>query len=364
MIQMEKQDSRLYGLDVLRIISMLLITIIHFCAYSLIMYDQNITTINHVFMSLMYTMSVVAVNAFVMITGYFQCDKKMNYKRIFALWFDVVTVSVLLFGIMLIINKGQFTPMQLIKSVFPVSTGHWWFLSAYLVLCLASPLLNALIQSLNQKSHFMVCVFGFLILSCFYVSNPFITSTTYVGSSRGMIWFFYLYVLAAYFKKHPFNIKRVWLLLTGSVCYAVLTVLIYLNKHQVLQAELTANNSVLAFIFTVCVFLFFKSLNVKKLETKKVISLLSVSSFFVYIIQEHEMVRYWFWELFDIPNHVRDWYLPLILIFSVLILWPFAILLGKLLKLLDPLKSLLYNKLFDLMVRLSSFVSDRITAGK
>ncbi len=361
---MEKQDDRLYGLDVLRIISMLLITIIHFCAYSLIMFDKNITITNHVFMSLMYTMTVVAVNAFVMITGYFQCDKKLNHKRIFVLWFDVVTVSLLLFGIMLIINKGQFTPMQLIKSVFPVLTGHWWFLSAYLILCLASPLLNVLIQSLNQKSLFTVCVSGFLILSVFYVSNPFITSTTYIGSSRGMVWFFYLYVLAAYFKKYPPNIKRVWLLLTGFICYAVLTGLIYLNKLQVLQAELTANNSVLAFILTVCVFLLFKSLNVKNLPTKKAISLLSASSFFVYIIQEHEMVRYWFWGLFDISNHVRDWYLPLILIFSVLILWPFAILLGKLLKLLDPLKNLLYNKLFNFTVRLLSCVSDRITEGK
>ena len=357
---MEKQDGRLYGLDILRIISMLLITVIHFCAYSLIMFDKNITTTNHVFMSLMYAMTVVAVNAFVMITGYFQCDKKVNYKRIFVLWFDVITVSLLLFGIMLIINKGQFAPMQLIKSVFPVLTGHWWFLSAYIILCLASPLLNILIKSFSQKSHFTVCIFGCLILSVFYVSNPFITSTTYIGSSRGMIWFFYLYILAAYFKKYPLEIKRVWLMLTGFICYALLTGLIYLNKLQILQAELTANNSVLVFILTVCVFLLFKSIKIKSVPTKSVISLLSVSSFFVYIVQEHEMVRYWYWGLFDISNHVRDWYLPLILMVSVLILWPIAFLLGKLLKLLDPIKNLLYNKLFNFAGRISL----RFSGGK
>ena len=44
---MEKREGRLYGLDILRILSMILITIIHFIAYSLIMFDENITTTNH-----------------------------------------------------------------------------------------------------------------------------------------------------------------------------------------------------------------------------------------------------------------------------------------------------------------------------
>lgn len=345
---MEKREGRLYGLDILRILSMILITIIHFIAYSLIMFDENITTTNHIIMSLFYSVTVVAVNVFVLITGYFQCDRKVNYKRLFTLWFDVIIVSLLLFVIMVIVKGGQFNIMQLVKTIFPVLTGHWWFLSAYIVLCIACPLLNALINVLNQKTHLAVCVGGFLIFCVFYVSNPFITSTTYIASSRGVLWFFYLYIVAAYFKKYQFEVKRVWLLITGLVSYGLIVVLIYFNVLQIYQAELTASNSPLAFVLTVCVFLLFKSMTIKNTVSQKIVSLLSESAFFVYIIQEHEMVRYWYWERFDIPSHVSNWYLPLILLASVLLLWPIAILFSRALKLIDPLKDVLYNKLLKL----------------
>lgn len=83
---MEKTtQTRFYGLDMLKIVSMVLITFIHLLSYTGIAENDYLVIENKVFLTLIRSLTVIAVNCFIMITGYFQSSRRVNVKRVTTL---------------------------------------------------------------------------------------------------------------------------------------------------------------------------------------------------------------------------------------------------------------------------------------
>jgi len=347
---MEKQ-TRLYGLDILKIICMVLITFIHL-SYTGILKSENLLLANKAMLVFMDTLTIFAVNCFVMITGYFQCERKVNHKRVINLWFNVILVSLILLVVMAIIDVSKISAMSIIKSIFPVSTMHYWFLTAYLVLCLSAPMLNILIKNIDQKTHFYICLIGFVLFSIYYVTNPLVNQFDYIASTRGIIWFYYLYIVSAYIKKYDFHIKKISLFLIAAFCFVAAYFLKFTGFVSLNQARFLLDYSVLPFVLTVCVFLMFKSVKINNKNICKFISVLSSCAFYVYIIQEHDAVRGWFWNIVELSNYANSLLLVPIIFALVLSLWVPAWLIDVLLKRLTPLS----NKICNLLEKLISTI--------
>lgn len=66
----EKRD---HGLDLLRIISMLMVVTLHFYNHGGVLNTLTQGTANWYFGRLIYALSNVSVNCFVLLSGYFQC---------------------------------------------------------------------------------------------------------------------------------------------------------------------------------------------------------------------------------------------------------------------------------------------------
>ena len=146
-------NKRQYGLDFLRIIAMLLITAFHYVAYSQVLYNPDLTGFNQVLFSCVSALFGCAVNLFVLITGYFSCEKKINFKRMLMLWVHVVLVGIVLLAIATIFLEQPFKITTLIKTLFPVSTMHYWFFTMYVLLVFASPIINLLLSHLAERQH-------------------------------------------------------------------------------------------------------------------------------------------------------------------------------------------------------------------
>lgn len=351
---MEKQ-TRLYGLDILKIICMVLITFIHI-SYTGISKNENLLLANKIMLVFMDTLTIFAVNCFVMITGYFQCERKVNYKRVVKLWFNVILVSLILLVIMAVIDISKVSIMSIIKSIFPVSTMHYWFLTAYLVLCLSAPILNVLIKNISQKAHFYICLIGFLLFSIYYVTNPLVNQADYIASTRGIIWFYYLYMVSAYIKKYNFQIKKTTLFLISAFSLAVAYYLKFIGFVSLNQARFLLDYSVLPFILTICIFLIFKSIKINNKSICKLISVLSSCAFYVYIIQEHDAVRGWFWNIVKFSDYANSLVLVPLILALVLVLWVPAWLTDVLLKYLTPL----LNKICNLLEKLISSIDIKL----
>ncbi len=335
--------NRLYGLDILRILSITLITIIHFISYTNILTNDKITNFNYVTLNILSSFTVVAINVFILITGFFSCEKKINIKRIIKLWFHVILISLFLLFISYLTKNGYFSVTTIIKSLFPVTTMHYWFFSIYLILCLLQPLLNVLIKNIDKKMHFLIVVIGMLLFTVYFVLNPFINSLIYIAGIRGVLWFIYLYVVGAFIKKYDIKISKKIALPLIILLLFVVFLLKYFNIDTIKNSYLLEENSLIPFLLSVLLFIVFKDIDIKNKMIKDIIMKLSACSFFVYIIQEHDAIRYWFWNFFNINSYASSFKLILILILSIFILWIIAFLLYYILKLIDPLFDKIYS---------------------
>lgn len=342
------KSNRLLGLDVLRILSITLITIIHFIGYSDILMDENISTFNYVAMNILDTLTVIAVNIFVLITGFFNYEKKLNIKRLLSMWIKIVLISIVLLIVALIFNRESISITTIIKTFFPFSTMHYWFFSMYIILCLLQPILNVLISNIEKKVHFRIIVIGLLILSVYFVLNPFIKSEIYIANDRGVIWFVYLYLVGAFINKYKINISKKVVGIISLLLFAVVFILKYFSIESIANIYLLESNSIIPFLLSLLCFIFFKNINMNNKVVNKIIVSLASCSFWVYIIQEHDGIRYWFWQLFSINSFASSPLLILICLGIVLLLWLIAFVLHKILIIFNPIIDKIYNFLVNI----------------
>lgn len=179
------------GIEVLRIISMLLIIAYHFAVHGLVntgFFDNN----NNYVINAFAIGGKLGVSVFVLISGYFSTGHKLNYRRLATLEFEVLFYSIGLYLVSLLTDL-EISRSDL-KVLFPVIFSEYWFITDYLILMLLSPFLNAAICNTEKKSLkniilLSICIWS--LLPCLLREN-----TTY----SDLIWFIVLYILAAYLK--------------------------------------------------------------------------------------------------------------------------------------------------------------------
>ena len=106
--------------------------------------------------------------------------------------------------------------------------------------------------------------------------------------------------------------------------------------------QLLQNYSIFPFILSVCVFLLFKSINIKARKACAIIATLSSCSFYVYIVQEHDAVRMWFWQLISLPEYADTMLLIPVVFAWALVLWLPALCFYWITKITDPLADKIY----------------------
>lgn len=75
-----KKIDRLYGIELLRIISMLMVLSLHFLIKGNYNKSENVYVNSESWVLICF--SVVAVNCYVLISGYFMCEKSFKLSRI------------------------------------------------------------------------------------------------------------------------------------------------------------------------------------------------------------------------------------------------------------------------------------------
>lgn len=104
-----KISQRDYGIDLLRIVSMLMVPIVHVIGQGGILTAAVPFSLQYESAWLLMSFLLVAVNCFVLITGYVYYGKETKYYRLFTLWAEV-----LFYSIIIIIGLKFMFPNQLV----------------------------------------------------------------------------------------------------------------------------------------------------------------------------------------------------------------------------------------------------------
>ena len=142
-----KTTKRVSNFELLRIIAIFIIILHHYCVHGQQWYET--TCINSVITQTLGYFGKIGVALFVLITGYFNCEKNFNLKRLVLLVAETVFYSQLIYWSLYFLSPESVANFKLKYVYFPIFHGTYWFISYYFILYLFSPVLNAAIKNFS-----------------------------------------------------------------------------------------------------------------------------------------------------------------------------------------------------------------------
>ena len=294
--------------------------------------------INYYLIKLFDIVFNVAVNIYVLISGYLLCDKQFKVKKIFLLWFQVFFYSTLIYLVLVVLGQANFEIGEFVNVLLPISGNRYWFARVYLGLYLLTPFLNILINNMNKKQHQYLLIVCTVLFSLWKSFIPFAT-TLNVEGGNSIIWFCVLYMFAAYIKRYGILCSKTKILIIftsacfliayfSSIFIAILSQKMGFNgKGASLFTTYTSFPMLFGAVGVLCIVINLPQ--IKKFG--KVILWFSVSTFSVYLIHDNPYLRHLIWDLFRINQLTNKFYIAPYILLVVIIIFVICTLLDKVL---------------------------------
>lgn len=287
-IQTEQSSGRNYGIDLLRILSMLMIVMLHVLRQGGILDTVEDGSKNYYGVWIFESLCIGAVDLYALISGFVGVNSKLKYYKIANLWLQVEFYCVLFAVILYTSYPIHFSIPALINSLAPVSTNQYWYFTAYFFMFFFTPFYNRLLNSLSKRQ----LVYLGSIIFVFSSLWPTIWQRDIFELNNGysFIWLSLLYVLGGIIKKtelykktNPIVMVAVFIVLSlaGAGFRFGVTQLGWAVSEPNLLIKYYSANVVAGCI---CLFLAFCRLNIKSRSLIKIIAFVSPLTFGVYII--------------------------------------------------------------------------------
>ncbi len=292
----KRRDS---NMELLRIVSMLLVLVVHADYLSLgspTPGDAVAHPTESIIKALVYSLSTVCVNCFVLLSGWYGIRPKL--RRFAEFIFQILFIcGVTMLGYLVITHSKPDTAD--IKSLL-LLTDDLWFVRSYIILYLFAPALNAFSSWASHRQFIWVLTGLFLFQSIYgwaFVIVP------WFDGGYSPLSFMLLYLLAQYIRRYPSKLTRLssrWYLLL----YLILTIFGGFISFFSLYYGIGEGMAWLSYISpivilnSVVLLLFFSKLSLKS----KAVNWIACSCFAVYLLHctRHVLDAY--------CSHVREYY--------------------------------------------------------
>lgn len=281
-------NRRNYGIDFVRIISMLFICLIHMNFFTQA-HKELIPGKEHFYYWGVITQSIgyAGVNLYALITGYICIKKSWNISRYLALYLQVIfyTLILTLIGMLLSycgILELHIPMSEILQIILSLGAGSpYWYFAAYSALFLIFPFLNKFLLSLSRKeySHLLI------IILCILLPISLLPGRSSIFESGcDSIWLTILYMLGAYLQLYPPNFHKSILVGTAIVCTSISAIL-YAGGH----ADVFFHCSPLMVLYSASLFLLSVRLSFNNTLIKKILTYCAPTTFGVYLIHVHPL---------------------------------------------------------------------------
>lgn len=298
--------KRQANFELLRIVAMLMILSLHYLVKGGAATPFPFAVQEHpagVFAWLIEAFCIVAVNCYVLISGYFCVESAWKPGRLVSLLCQVLFYSLLIPVLLLltgVVSPGDLAVYDWIGFALPFGTEHYWFATAYLVMYLFAPFLSAGIQKMKKRDLQMLLV---LLLAFFSVEKtivPVYLATDRYGYDFG--WFLCLFVTAGYIRLYGISWLEKRSNAVGAYALSCLGIWMLSLCSNTLGKEIEVfaryadmpytYNHLLCLTGAVSLFYVFHNLSLREGRAADAIRLLAPCTFGVYLLHEHILVRY------------------------------------------------------------------------
>lgn len=292
-----QNDKRNYGIDLLKIISMIMIIVLHITGQGGMLENTATLSSQYNILWLLRAMCFCCVNCYALATGYLMYQRKVKYSNIIYLYLQVVFYMAIISAIYFFIDPSLITFRSFIDIIFPFAHDDYWYFTAYFGMFFFIPYLNILMEKLSKKQGtklILVIVFIFTILPLIFDSDIF-----KMNSGYSMFWLISMYLLGAYFKKYSLEInfqKRTGFLIyfiSVLLAFAVRTLFVFakakLDWIKLNGTYIINYCSPFILLSSIGLLIFFSQVKFKSIG-KGIIHFLAPLSFGVYIIHVNPFI--------------------------------------------------------------------------
>ena len=205
----------------------------------------------------------VAVNAFVLISGFFSIQFKK--ERLLHLVAQTFFYSAIFWVLAVFMGWRTINPRTDFFAFIPILANQYWFVTCYAILYVISPWLNIWVSSLERDFYKKFLIVGFLIVYLWPTFSFLINAPRIIDDSGfGIVNFVYLYMLGRYLRLY---FVRRFASKSYMEGYILSTIALFLCQYSLswfLGFEFTSwisYNTVFCFIGSVCLFMTFKEMS-------------------------------------------------------------------------------------------------------
>lgn len=289
--------KRNVGLDLLRIVSMTMIVGMHWFLGGYLN-DTNEFAFNWYSAWLFEAAFHVAVNCFVLISGFYYDKMTGSIKKALVICKQVWLYSLIIAFIVAMICGGL-SKSEIIYALFPITTKRYWFINVYIGLLLLSPYINKIICNIDKEQHKRMIIIGLLLFSIpqtILLSEEWTLDST---SGYGIIWFVVLYITASYIRKYGTGrLTRRWCIYTYFLCIMLIfasKVIISIVDDKVPFLVGYSNwfyryNNIFVFVASVMIFVWFENLTFRSWKSERIITFAAGSVLPVFILHANHII--------------------------------------------------------------------------
>lgn len=306
--------NRQSNFELLRIICIFMILILHYCNSNMggALNIKNIPegSFNYYLVRAFESFSIIAVNCFIIITGFFSYNsKKIKVKKIIDLICILLFYNIIIYIFALTMKLQKFDNKSFETFMETMHNGGSWFIVIYIILYMMIPFLNIIIKNINQKQFIFLIIF---MLIMFSIYPTFLSNTTVKDNGYGIINFILLYFIGAYISKYKMNSKKA---VIYFLIYIIMQTITFFNSiKNITNGNAFAYNSIFNIIGAIGLFLTFSRFNIKY----KLINMISQHVLEIYIIHVNVFICTYIWkDLLHSDKYYTSNYITLNLLKSI-----------------------------------------------
>lgn len=327
---MEVKNERSSNIELLRIILIIMIIVLHYFNASMggLLGAVEENSVNYYLSHFLESLCIIAVNVFIIITGYFSYKKtSIKISKPINLFVMSIFYGIIISCTIIFMDNSGINKLH-IYEIVKVSLTRW-FVVIYCILYLLIPYINKLINSLTKKQFKTLLLINIIF---FYVW-PIFSGITIQDGGYGIVNFVNLYMIGAYIKMYKDeNVPKTLSIIVYLECTLITTIC----SFYITRCWLYSN--IINLISSIALFELFKSI---KMKNSKLINKLATYTFSTYIIHENSfLVTVLYRKVFSSDQYWNSNYMILNLIICTFGIYAICIL-------VEFIRRLLFKKIID-----------------
>ena len=342
--------------ELLRIISMFMIIVYHLILHTKIINNCNASFTRGILLLILY-ISIVHVNSFILVMGYYQVKSEVNIKKCFSIFGISIFYMILFTLIFQCLGLIKLSFFQIVQEILLNNSDSYWFIKCYLFLYILSPYINKFINCINKVEYQKLLT----TLTILFSIIPFISAHKFFNNNGYSLYsFIYLYLVGAYFRIYPLNEEVKIKEMFGKNIEFILIIIYFISVTinfsifgiSSLFLKSNINNMILndidlvkfdysnifVVVQSVVYFLLFGTFQLKS----KIINIISKFTLGIYLIHDNIFVRGWLYNFLN-TNFSG-------LLSSIYAIFFVSFLIFLLCSLIEGVRQLFFNKLIKNIV--------------